>query len=109
MSSTLSGKPVAQLYPSAAVLTTLYTVTDNPSINLTSLIVCNHSGTNDSFRFAIAIAGEADANKQYIYYDMVVAANDSLRVELSINVLLNTAIRIYATNGTLSFSLFGVP
>lgn len=108
MASYPFGKTIAQLYPSAATLTMLYTHTDSPQLLWTGLIVSNHSATADKFRLSIAVGGEADANKQYLYYDTEVLGNDTLKIPFDTLLSLNDVVRVYATNGTLSFNLQGV-
>jgi hypothetical protein len=73
-----------------------------------TLVICNRSATATAFRASIAVAGAADDNKQYIFYDNAISGN--MAVTLTIGITLGAAdvVRVYATLATLSFNLFGV-
>ncbi len=112
-------KVLAQLNPSAATATTLYTVPRREGTvvdakfpaqtTISSLVVCNRDGTTaDTFRIRIKVKNESDDNKQFIYYDKSVNAKDTLAAVIGITLSESDVVQVYATNGTLSFSLFGV-
>tara|TARA_R100001443_G_scaffold34860_1_gene48584 strand:+ start:1834 stop:2196 length:363 start_codon:yes stop_codon:yes gene_type:complete len=112
-------KVLAQLNPSAATATTLYTVprregtganTKFPAqTTISSLVVCNrHASSADTFRVKIKVKNASDDNKQFIYYDKSVNAKDTLAAVIGITLSESDVIEVYATNGTLSFNLFGV-
>lgn len=76
-------------------------------IHLKSLVVCNRSGASATFRLSIALNGEADANKQYIFYDLPLVPNDSFTSALDIGLSPADTVRAYASTANLSVNLFG--
>jgi hypothetical protein len=101
-------KVLGQSNPLATTLTDIYTVPASTSTTTSSLIVCNRSGVATSFRVSVAVAGAADDNKQYLYYDLAISGNDTFAAQLGITLAATDKIRVYATLATLSFNLFGV-
>lgn len=101
-------KTLAQSNPSATTLTDAYTVPAATSTVISSFFVTNRSASATSFRISIAIAGAADDNKQYIYYDTAISGNDTMAATVGLSLATTDIIRVYATNNTLSFSFFGI-
>lgn len=101
-------KVLAQVAPSAATLTTLYTVPGATSTVLSSLTVANTSSTATSFRLSIQVAAAADNIKQYLYYDVAIGGNDTFAATLGVTLATTDVVKCYATLATCSFSLFGV-
>ena len=101
-------KILGQLDPLAATLTDLYVVPAAAEAVVSTFTVANRSGVATSFRLSVAIAGAADDVKQYIYYDIPIAGNDSFAATFGITLGATDVVRVYATLATLSFNLFGV-
>ena len=101
-------KVLGQLNPSAATLTDLYVVPGSTEAIVSTLTVVNRSSTATSFRVSVAIAGAANADKQYIYYDLPIGGNDSFAATLGLTLAATDKVRVYATLATLSFNLFGI-
>lgn len=101
-------KVLGQVLPSATTLTTLYTVPASRSTVVSTLVVCNQSGTSTSFRVSVAVSGAADATNQYLYYGVTIAGNTTFTATLGITLTATDVVRVYATANTLSFNLFGV-
>ena len=100
-------KVLGQSSPSAATLTTLYTVPALASSVISSIVVCNISATPTSFRVAIRPIGAAISNEHYIYHDVVIAGNDTFIATVGLTLATTDVISVYATDATLSFNLFG--
>lgn len=104
-------KVLGQSNPSAATLTTLYTVPGaGVMVDEASLIVCNRSGVATSFRVAVSPLGAAINDAHYIYYDVPILGNDTFQAQIGIALSFTSAadiVRCYATLATLAFSLFG--
>jgi hypothetical protein len=100
---------LAQIAPSAGVLTDCYTVPAGRTAVVTMVSVCNRSSAASMFRISIAINGAADNVKQYINYDETVGGNDSFKANKG-NFTLNAGdvIRVYAENATVSFAIGGL-
>lgn len=101
-------KILAQLVPSATTLTTLYTVPAATSTAISSIVVCNRGTSGTTFRISVAVAGAADATKQYLYYDVNLPGGNSFVATIGISMATTDLIRVYAGNANLSFNLFGV-
>src|SRR3990167_4390031 len=99
-----SYKNLSQTNPSAATLTDSYTVPASTSAVVSSIVVCNRSATATSFRISHALAGAADNNKQYIYYDVSIAGNDTFVFTGGLDMATTDVLRVYSTLATLSFS-----
>lgn len=102
----LNVKVLGQLAPSATTLETLYTVPNKARTVASSLVICNR-GSATTFRAAVAIAGETDATKQYLYYDADIDANDTFVATVGMTLSGADAVRVYAGSANLSFNLFG--
>jgi len=100
-------KVLGQSAPSATTETDLYTVPGATSAVCSSISVCNRGGTSTTFRVSVSAGGGTTANKDYIYYDVPIAANDTFVATLGITLATTAKVRIYAGNANLSFNLFG--
>lgn len=101
-------KVLAQVNPVAQTLTDAYTVPAATSATLSSIVVCNQSTTDAKFRIAIAVAGAADAAKQYLYYDTVVPAGRPFVITIGITLATTDVVRVYTDGSSVSFNIFGV-
>jgi hypothetical protein len=104
---TESYKTLGQLAPLATTLTELYTVPALTSVVISTLIVCNRGSTSTTFRVSVRVNGEADALKQYIYYDVIIPKNDTFAATLGITLQEDDEVWVYAGNSNLSFQLWG--
>ena len=98
---------LGQLNPSAATLTTLYTVPSSTNTTVSSIFVANRSATDTSFRLSVANAGAADNDIQYLYYDVAIPGNDTFATTTGITLEATDVVRAYATLATLSFNIYG--
>lgn len=103
-----SYKVLAQSNPSATTLTTLYTVPGSTSTTVSSIVVCNTAASATTFRVSIQVGGAGDATKQYLYRDLPIAANDTFIATIGITLAATDVLAVYAGNGNLAFSAFGV-
>jgi hypothetical protein len=101
-------KVLAQSAPAAGILTVFYTVPSVTSTTVSSIIICNVSGSNDEFSISIAIAGATDTLKQYIYYNTPLDTNDTFIATIGITLASSDVIRVLSNGGYLSFNLCGV-
>ncbi len=100
-------KVLGQSNPTAATLTTLYTVPSSTSAVASTISVCNRSATQTTFRISVAPSGASDSSEQYLYYDVEIPGNDTFMATVGLTLATTDVIRVYATLATLSFSLFG--
>lgn len=102
-------KILGQSAPTATTLTTVYTVSASLQTVISSIGVCNTSTTaTDSFRISIAQGGAVDAATQYIYRDVAIAPKDTFMTTIGITLAETDVVRVYSTNGTSNFVVFGV-
>ena len=100
-------KTLGQSNPSAASLSTLYTVPALTQSVVSTITVCNRSATATTFRVAVRPAGASISNEHYIYYDVAIGGNDTFAATIGIALAATDVVSVYATLATLSFNLFG--
>lgn len=98
---------LGQSAPSATTLTGVYTVPTTSKAIISSVAVCNRGSTTATFRISVAADGAADSNAQYHVYDAEVAANSTFIYQASITMSGDDVLRVYASNGNLSFNVSG--
>jgi hypothetical protein len=100
-------KVLGQLYPSAATLSTLYTVPASTSSVGSTISICNLSATPDTFRVAIRTGGASISNEDYLFYEESIAGFSTVTLTAGITLATTDVVSVYSTNGTCSFNLFG--
>jgi hypothetical protein len=100
-------KVLGQVNPSATTATTLYTVPSATQAVVSTISVCNQTGSESTFRIAIRPAGETLAAKHYIAYDAKVAGNDTTFITVGPTLGATDVITVYAGIASLSFNVFG--
>jgi hypothetical protein len=100
-------KILGQSSPLATTETILYTVPAATSAVCSSISICNRGATQTSFRVSISQGGGATANKDYLYYDVTLAGNDTFIATIGISLATTDVVRVYSGNASLSFQLFG--
>lgn len=105
---TTTYKVLGQSAPGATTETDLYAVPALTSAVASSLVICNRGTASTTFRVSVAVGGGATANKDYIYYDVVIAGNDTFIATIGISLATTDIVKVYAGNANLSFSLFGM-
>ena len=98
---------LGQQSPSASLETILYTVPSATSAIGSSIIIANRGTSVATFRVSISVGGVATTNKDYIYYDLPIGANDTFIATIGITLATTDVVRVYASNTNLSFSLYG--
>lgn len=99
--------PLGQVAPLATTETLLYTVPALTSTVASSISVCNRGATASTFRVSISVGGGATANKDYLYYDVPIPANDTFIATIGITLATGDVVRVFGGNANLSFSLWG--
>ena len=100
-------KILGQVSPAATTETDLYTVPGATSAVVSSIVVCNRENQVATFNISISQGGAATAVKDYIYYSVVIPSNDTFVASIGITLATTDVVRVYGSNGLLSFSLFG--
>jgi len=101
-------KVLAQSNPSALTLTDMYTVPTSTSTTVSTITICNQTSQKATVRVSVAVDGEADSDKQYIFYDIEVLGNDTLSATIGMTLSAADVVRIYSSSVSTSFNLFGV-
>lgn len=101
-----SYKILGQVNPAATTATTLYTVPAATSAVCSTLSICNQ-GVSATVRVAVRPAGAGLSASQYIVYDAVVNANDTLFLTIGIALSATDVVTVYSSTATVSFGLFG--
>ena len=100
-------KVLGQTNPVAGVLTTGYTVPASTQVVVSSIVISDRGGSAATFRVSVAVAGAADAVKQYLAYNTPIAANDVVPLVIGATLGPADVIRVYGSVETLAFSVFG--
>ena len=100
-------KVLGQSAPSAATLTTLYTVPSSTQTVVSTISFANTSTSTDYYRIAIRKAGASIATQQYIAYDDSLVGNAYGHMTAGITLEATDIVSVYSLNGTTSFSIFG--
>ena len=101
-------KILGQQAPSATTTVDLYTVPAATQAVVSSIIVCNRSSSaTATFRISASFTGAATANKDYIYYDLIIGQNDTFIATIGLTLGATDKIRIYASTANLSFTAVG--
>lgn len=100
-------KILGQVNPAATTETVLYTVPILISTICSSISICNTDVAKTTFRVAISKSGSSTTTKDYLYYDVTLAGNDTFIATIGITLAGTDVIKVYAGNNKLSFQLFG--
>jgi hypothetical protein len=100
-------KILGQVSPSATTETALYTVPASTSTVCSSISICNRGSAQTTFRISVSAAGGATANKDFLYYDVTLAGNDTFIATIGVTLATTDIIRVYSGNSNLSFQIWG--
>jgi hypothetical protein len=101
-------KLLGQVLPPATTLTLLYTVPTGTVTVVSSIVICNTSGSPANVRVSVAYGGAADDRKQYVYYDLPITANDTFVATIGITLNTTDVIRVQSSVLDVTFNLFGI-
>jgi len=100
-------KVLGQAAPAATTETVLYTVPDMSQTTVSSIVVCNRSGSARTYRVNVSVAGATTGNKEYLFYDKSLAANTTEAHVIGITLNQTDEVKVYSDAAHLSFNLFG--
>lgn len=101
-------KVLGQLVPAATTLSALYTVPGGTQAVVSSITVCNETGSATTYRISVAVAGAADALAQYVAYDAPLQPNETRSYTLGATLGATDVVRCYSASGSVAFNAFGV-
>lgn len=99
---------LGQSIPVAATLTAIYTVPASTDAIISTITACEQNGGATTIRISVAVAGAADATKQYIVFGAALQANETKAFTLGMTLTATDVVRVYSASGFVSFSAFGV-
>ena len=97
---------LGQIAPAATTEDQLYSCPDNTECVVSTVIVCNR-GAAGTFRVSVSFGGLATTDKDYLYYDVPIDANDTFAFTIGATMQGLDIIRVYASSADMSFSAFG--
>jgi hypothetical protein len=100
-------KVLGQLDPAATTTTVLYTVPDMTQTTISSIVAANRTGSAITFRLSVHVAGAGADDKQFLFYDKSVAANDSFSIVIGITLNQTDVLKVYTSAVDMSFNVFG--
>jgi len=101
-------KVLGQLDAAATTTEVLYTVPDLTVTTISSFVACNRSGSAQTFRLSIHVSNAGADNKQFLYYDKQISANDTLTAVIGITLGQGDVMKVYSSSTDVSFNVFGV-
>ena len=101
-------KVLGQLDPAATTTTVLYTVPVLAQTTVSSLVICNRTGSGITFRVSVHVAGARADDKQFLFYNEALAASTTRTVVIGICLNQTDVVKVYASAVDVSFNLFGV-
>jgi hypothetical protein len=100
-------KVLGQVDPAATTTTVLYTVPDKTQTTVSSIVAANRTGSAITFRLSVHVGGASADDKQFLFFDKSVAANDSLSIVIGITLDQTDVIKVYTSAVDMSFNIFG--
>tara|TARA_R100001369_G_scaffold21721_1_gene39408 strand:+ start:2043 stop:2372 length:330 start_codon:yes stop_codon:yes gene_type:complete len=101
-------KVLGQLDPAATTTTVLYTVPVLAQTTVSSLVICNRTGSGITFRVSVHVAGASADDKQFLFYNEALAASTTRTVVIGMCLNQTDVVKVYASAVDVSFNLFGV-
>ena len=103
-----SYKILGQSMPTANTFSDVYVVPANTSAIISTVNVCNTTMSNVTFRLAARRANTSLTTSQYLVYDTVLPAQDSIALSLGISLANTDVLTVYSFQGNTTFNVFGV-
>jgi hypothetical protein len=101
-------KTLGQVAPANTSNANIYTVPAATQAIVSSIVVCNTTTSPSSFRVFQRIDGAAAAVSNAVAYDVAIAANSTLSLELKLTIDADDVITVRSANANaLTFTLNG--
>jgi hypothetical protein len=105
---TFTYKVLGQAAPSGTTNVDLYTVGTGKSAIVSSIVVCNVTGTAAKYRIFQRIAGATAGISNAVAYDATVAANSTTSVEIKMTLAASDVLTVQSdTASALTFTANG--
>lgn len=103
-------KVLGQIAPTGNTETLIYQVPALTSCIISSVTIANRGLDLAAFRLSISVGGAITTNIDYIYYDVLIAGNDTFIATVGLTIAAGDEVRGYASGlggDDLTFQLFG--
>ena len=100
-------KVLGQVKPTAATLTSLYTVPASTQTVVSTLTVSSLTNDLTTIRIAVRPAGAAIADKNYLVYNNTISGYSTAQFTRGITLGETDVVSVYDTAGTCAFNLVG--
>ena len=74
---------------------------------ISTLFACNRGVDVSDFTVSISKGGTSTTNKDYIYYNVPIAGNDTFAATVGFTLSTGDKIRVKSSSTLLTFSIFG--
>ena len=104
-------KILGQSAPSATTETVVYTVPSGREAVISKIVFCNRGASAASVRLSFTINAGTTTSKDYVLYDVNVAANSAYEWPQSgngITLAQTWDVRVYISTANVSVSVFGL-
>ena len=102
-----SYKILGQLNPAPTTEDILYLVPTPASAVCSSIVICNWGTADTTFRVSLSYNLVPTNIKDYLYYDVAIAGNDTFIATIGITLATDWEIRVYSGTNKLSYTVFG--
>ena len=100
-------KVLGQSALAATTNTDVYTVPSATEAIISSIAVCNRTGSPVTYRVAIRPDGATIANEHYLAYDVTVNGNDTTIMTVGLTLDATDVVTCYASAASLSIGVYG--
>lgn len=100
-------KVLGQVAPAATTATAVYTVPSATEAVVSSIVICNRSTSQATFRLSVRPNGATLANEHYLAYDVGIAASDTMILTIGVTMDASDVFEAYASSGDLTFHAYG--
>lgn len=91
---------------STGTFVTLYEVPASTEAVISSIVICNTAAATATYRIGFDDTAGTPNNSEWLVYDAVIAANDTVCLTLGICSEAGKFIRVASSANTVTFSLF---
>lgn len=85
----------------------LYLVPASTEAVISTIVVCNREAADNTFRIATKDDNAAVANTDYVAYDTVIPANDTIAFTFGITLETGAEISVGASDNNVTFQAYG--
>lgn len=86
---------------------TLYSVPENKSSVISTITLCNETGSNITYRLGIADSATSPVTGSFLSYGATIAANDTVALTLGLTMQSGKYLRVSCSSASASIIAFG--